>query len=807
MNIFKVALPIILASLLVLFAYNVFGDSSELSGFYSGDTTPATCGFYYGECENSSNTTFEYNVTCSGTFTNETFTKLVSGLQSSTLYSYTSWTDNGTFNYNSTRKFILTEPSGPPTSFVVDDYGPTYVNFSWSNVTDWSDPCDCNKIVQHTNIRYSAVSYPTTPTSGTSGYFADAESCSITDLDPDTTYYFSAWTYTHLNGSWAFANASSYDWHYNSTAFSTLKASTQGGLYNITVRYENRTYGLVNLSEFFYQYICGGETDINQYDDFTTGDLVNVTLDGSSLVLDSVPDGNYTYNGSRVSPIYSLEGIAEGNGVIYWSENLESGTEIKIYYNLSTDGGVTWGGWQQATNGGNVIGIYEGTILTDNKIKFRQNLSTTDNTSTPELINMYLHVERDCMEMHVNGPHKLIIHHYGGNLLDYYGKVSYIIFEDGNITYDNLINVSANESINGSFNFTTNRTVSFVEFCWNNSDERVYKCNRIVVPEAGQRNITFYIRTDLPIFGEGTGLKNDSIVRYTYSFVDETTNFRYPNKPMATIYTFDDDENKMVIHSEYFDDSELIHPWLVYDKDYIIGVSCAVQEYERLGFAPASDNTAPEVRIPFAFDMNYGFYDLISLDLGWNDVGFYVDYDDTTFSTVSVTFSVYGHNNKTLIYTDTQYNNHYNFTYVCSTTTDYIWQINCTLDDLANDYDGTYSSGRAPIIVGMAPITDIDSLDSIMIIILGESPLYDIDDPDIEIPWTYIGTFAVAFIFLVTLGRLNSMIGVIGAGLVLVFAGGAIAGFDNLIGGASVMVIGFFLIAVAIIGSLGGVER
>jgi len=339
------------------------------------------------------------------------------------------------------------------------------------------------------------------------------------------------------------------------------------------------------------------------------------------------------------------------------------------------------------------------------------------------------------------------------------------------------------------------------------------RCNRIISPIRGQRNITFFIRTDLPVYGEGTNYMNGSIIKYLYSFVDETGKFRRPNEPRATIYTYNNDEEKMIIHSEYFDDTEAIHPWLVYGKKYFIGVDCLFLDYERIGIAPASENQNPEVRIPYNYQFNYSFYDLINLDVGWFDSGFYVHYHDTTFSTVSATFNVYGYYNHTLLYTDSTIHSGKNFTYTCNTSGNYIWVIDVVLDDLDNLYDGSYSSGETPMFSGMEPITDISTIDDILTIILGRTPLHDADNPDVEVPWTYIVIFALAFIVMTSLGKLNAFMGVMGVGFVLTFSGAAITGLQTLFSnydwwqGPVLLLVGVFVIVLGIVGLMGGVEK
>jgi len=631
-------------------ATNVQATTATLHGLFYGNGS-ATTGFYYGiECD-CNHTTFDFNVTY-GAVENESFSKDISGLSPSNCYCFQAWAQSsgGFCILNGTNLSFLTRPSGPPGGLTVTDISVTNVSLSWTNTSD----ATASNVTQETIIRYSTTGYPLTPTSGTLGYNGTAENCTISGLTMDSRYYFSAWT--HIT-----ASCSGTTFHMNSSAYSTVSDYTTGGVYNMTVRYENLSYGPVNLSEY--------------------------------------------------------------------------------------------------------------------------------------------------------GPHNIIIHYYGRELDVEYGGTTHITFDNGVVTNETMISFNTTKMHNGSLSFSLNKTIHYIEFNWNDSTDNINRCNRIISPVTNQRNITFYIRDDLPVYGEGTVYMNGSIIKYLYSFVDETGKFKYPNNPRATIFTYNDKEEKQIIHSEYFDDTEAIHPWLVYEKKYYIGVDCDLLTYERIGTSPASENQNPEVRIPYNYLFNYSFFDIIQLDVGWTDTGFYVDYLDTTYSTTYVSIDVYGYYNHTLLYSANTTLSDYNFTYTCNTSNDYIWIINTTINDLENIYDGTYTSQEIPIFSGMEAITSADTIDDMLTIILGRTPLHDTNNPDIEVPWTYIMIFALAFIVLTSLGKLNAFVGTMGVGLVLALSGGAITGLQSLFSnyawwqGPTLIVIGVFTIVLGIIGLLGGVEN
>lgn len=92
------------------------------------------------------------------------------------------------------------------------------------------------------------------------------------------------------------------------------------------------------------------------------------------------------WSGYRTSPTLDLSpvGIA-ASSTIAWTATTPAGTTVTVETNLSLDGGVTWQGWQQATNGGPIPGISPGTNVSNARLQWRQTLTTQDTTITPAL--------------------------------------------------------------------------------------------------------------------------------------------------------------------------------------------------------------------------------------------------------------------------------------------------------------------------------------------------------------------------------------------------------------------------------------
>jgi len=449
---------------------------------------------------------------------------------------------------------------------------------------------------------------------------------------------------------------------------------------------------------------------------------------------------------------------------------------------------------------------------------FSSSYATASNTTTGGNYIFWVRYENESY----SNNYLVNLSQYSNHRLDiyYYSGHDRVNFSDGSAvsTVDGAFwNIS-----NGSFNLTLTESPRFFVFYWNDSNGSDMYCMRTLVPTTGERNITFYIRTNCYVFGETTGDLNstNTLLKYHYSYLDSTGLFRYPNNPYCQIYCFNSNNERLVIHSEFFDHEGKTHPWLVYDNRYYQGVHCDVLSYDRIGIAPATDDVdQEEIRIPVTLDRYYTFYDLIELDYAWGADGFYVNYQDTTSSTNWVNFTVYYFLNGSFVHTENETGlNLVNFSFTqaegCNSSIDYMFVINTSLNgNVDENYEGFYQSGKIPMYAGMSPITSNSTLDYYLQLIFGKSPLYYYGNEDVFVPWAYILIFLISFIVLCTFGRLSAFLGAVGVGITLVFSGIAIAGVQTLFSnyawweGPVLVVIGAFVVALSIIALMGGVEK
>jgi len=219
----------------------------------------------------------------------------------------------------------------------------------------------------------------------------------------------------------------------------------------------------------------------------------------------------------------------------------------------------------------------------------------------------------------------------------------------------------------------------------------------------------------------------------------------------------------MIIHSEYLDGGGFVYPWLIYENKYFIGVYCDVLSIPRIGTCPTGEATSVDIRIPYAENISYNFWDLINVEIGWYANGFYVHYYDTTFSTNNVHFYVYGYINDTLMHYDSSVEDDHNFTYTltdgCNLSQTYKWQLVAELeghdtddDGIVDIYNGTYYAGGEGsgivIFPRISPLIEISSLDELLEMIFGQTPFYDADNPTTNyVRWTHVLIFSFSYIW------------------------------------------------------------
>jgi len=703
---------------------NVGETIATLNG-YLGSGSTVTCGFWIGNVS-TNNTNFEQNVTCTGTFNaGQTFSKAVTGLSSGEYYYVRAWTTtDSVFNATTNETYFITIPQGP-TSLSVTGQTPTSVSLSWTNASVYT--------TNHTTIiKYSTTSLPTVWSQGTEGANTSASSATIEGLSLDQSYYFSAFTYINASGSPFYQiHSSDYVWTTSGTA---------GGNYNITIRYENTTNGLVDLTDGCYHTLILMYENLTEYNYWdSTGHLIYQESNITSCDDDT---GRISLNLSR-SPIW-LE--------FRWNDS-------------ETNPNAQEGILQSHSNS---------TTVANPAVDLSINL-----TYTPEDIAVYIYNSTASYPRWVEVP-------------------------------NNMYTLTGLEVIISNLFMDSHTTSVKVEYTYYPDDSYVplqLRCNRIRVPLAGERNISFYIRTDLPIYGQSTPYFNDSLIRYTISFDDKTGVFVQKSgiDVFVSIYAYNSSGLLLKIHEEFWDSEKKIYPWLVYGKRYFWGIYCSDLAIAKVGILTAREDTVPILTIDYIANLSYSILDIYDISSGWISPtpGMWVYYDDTSLYTTSVNLSVYYLYNGTYVYGASSTAVTYNFTYaLANQSRDYKWLLNIS-NPLWTD---NVSIGGVKYAV-TSPLFDAISLDEILNLTLGTPAFRNLDTGE-YVPWIYVAIFIIAFIILMSLGSEHSVGAIAGVGIWLMFAGAMFGGLMviGFLSALGLIGVGFFLLCMAIIAALGGIR-
>ncbi len=231
----------------------------------------------------------------------------------STYYHYMAWYNDGEEYHFGEEKYFIMPPTSPPNDFEVNNEGYGSINLSWTNSFDADTSAN-----QSTIIRMSNDSYPTW-TEGVEIYNDTGTWYNKSALLSSTTYFFSAWTYvndTHSPILWS-----------KSQGRTTTSGTTLSGLYTISVRYENSTYGYIPLNldtrdyhkHIFYvryfsslgPHILGGSFEENYYEEGKEWYITD-----SNLTDTDETDGSWTINATNLPR--EMEFQWKGYDTVWW---------------------------------------------------------------------------------------------------------------------------------------------------------------------------------------------------------------------------------------------------------------------------------------------------------------------------------------------------------------------------------------------------------------------------------------------------------------------------------------------------------
>lgn len=246
-----------------------------------------------------------------------------------------------------------------------------------------------------------------------------------------------------------------------------------------------------------------------------------------------------------------------------------------------------------------------------------------------------------------------------------------------------------------------------------------------------------------------------SVVEYEYYFIDETGN--YLSEPINTVFVSIYEptlEGTKIIHQEYLDASRVNNPFLLYGKDYLMGIYSTSNSISNIGIAPTSMNLQPRITISGGYVEEYVFGTVnISLMRQGDGKWINISYFDSDYATQNVTFKLYT-TDDILVSSFIKYasDTYHNFTGLSNSTAYYIVvHVNKSFD-ISGAPVVFYATSSYFLSALIDYITTADYIDSLIVGTIG--------DPVIGTSWAF---FIVIFLGLITLLGLISFVGASGA--------------------------------------------
>ena len=724
---------------------SITSTTADLQSYlYYSDST-GDYGFWYNTSPVSPSNPGTNTTVGSNPSSHTSFSKSIASLQRGQYYYARSWHNSDNYFVNSTNEtHFLTKP-GTVTNPTVTSFNATNITLSWTE----GEHAVTNS---STIIRYDTSGYPTSITDGLGGTNTTSTTYKFTGLSGDTTYYFSFWTYINASGSPLLHQYSQF------AAYSTQE--TSGGNFNLTIRYENTTHQRVNLTKGLQHELIIHYENKTEYIYFDDAGEVDTTNSTSTINPSFTVEENGTISFLTLATIRMLE--------FHWNWTEDVDTSILQRYDTTDVSSDVADIWLSLTN----------SPLTEYNIDV-------------EIYNSTI---------------------YGG----------WILVPSSKWTYH-----SNNDTIQIDNSFIDdNVTIARITYYYQSTTP--YRCRRVIVPQ-NQSHDDIYILTDKKIYGVTTSSSEsmlDTLVDYIYNIQDYDGSYFNPNNnPYLLIYTIDESGNTRIIHSEFFDTAMQIHPQLLFHKLYRVGVRSDIDSNDFIAFAPTDEDTSPTINLPYQESEYYTFSDLINFSYGWTATSIFFNYSDTTYSTTNASFMSYYLINKTYIpesleYTETD---NYNFTFTTGEglnhSSSYLIYISTTintLDDASSSND--MYTGQYNIILTVYNTshnltrTSETDIEKKFTDLFGDSPVYSWENENRYVPWTYLIMFFLCFYAGVTFSKNNGFIGMVAAGLIMLIFPVFVAGLSTLFGATytyveiTVSVVGGILVAVGIVGILGGVE-
>lgn len=195
---------------------------------------------------------------------------------------------------------------------------------------------------------------------------------------------------TKTDYSVAATHDGNYHWYkvtVNSTQVTYYKSDN--GVDWTTIRSITRpsSWAGIPASLMFGKGYWGANSDFdNNHPSAPGGNIYNAYID--DIVVSSLAS-----TGTRTSPVLDISPTkVASSSKVSWVATLPVNTNVTLQTNLSTDGGVSWQGWQSVANGGAISGISENVSLANARLQYRATSTTSDVSATPKLHSISINI-------------------------------------------------------------------------------------------------------------------------------------------------------------------------------------------------------------------------------------------------------------------------------------------------------------------------------------------------------------------------------------------------------------------------------
>ena len=369
-------------------------------------------------------------------------------------------------------------------------------------------------------------------------------------------------------------------------------------------------------------------------------------------------------------------------------------------------------------------------------------------------------------------------------------------------------------------------------FHWNysiydvNNDSYNCSCNytcsysRTLLPISGYEdtnhtNITFYFIVDRHIYNDyyvddpdcNKSVEydfNNNLAHYNIWFEDRTNLFgqRLDYDSYASFFAYNATETKLIVHQQYLDSYGTVHPTLLYNKDYGVGINCSYTDnrYEHIGYFKGSTTVSPDqsdiVVVPKYVEQRT--FEYFNVDFGWTGTNqLWVYFEDTQSDVTNINLTVRWTTNNTILYQHDVNSNENNFT-IPGSNSETTYYINITL---------THSQWGTMYIVFLTgtyiePLTTATEINNILQNIFGQLP-ENLDTGE-RMQWYMLPVFFIGLIPLSLFGAKAPAIAALGVGFWMALFGVAVSGIPiQLVGMGAFLVLMGILMIIAKVG-IGG---